>query len=84
MQMAPSTRQRVGTIKTVVSTRPYRTHYSYLKLLSGLPTDTVQIESIKVSPDPPKPGQNLTVTVNAAVTGAIEVLFPEFVGITWN
>ncbi|KAI9460885.1 ML domain-containing protein [Lactarius psammicola] len=31
----------------------------------GLPTDPIQIESITVSPDPPKPGQDLTVLVKA-------------------
>ncbi|KAF9460819.1 ML domain-containing protein [Collybia nuda] len=38
----------------------------------GLASDVVQIESINVSPDPPKPGQALTVTVKAAVTSPIE------------
>ncbi|CAE6481108.1 unnamed protein product [Rhizoctonia solani] len=31
----------------------------------GLPSDGVQIKSIEVSPDPPKPGQDLTVKVIA-------------------
>ncbi|KAF8271402.1 ML domain-containing protein [Lactarius quietus] len=31
----------------------------------GLNTDAIQIDSITVSPDPPKPGQDLTVTVKA-------------------
>ncbi|KAJ7597120.1 ML domain-containing protein [Mycena floridula] len=34
--------------------------------------NTVEITSIKVSPDPPKPGQNLTVTVSAEVLEPIE------------
>jgi hypothetical protein len=38
----------------------------------GLPTDPIQIQSIQVSPDPPKPGQDLTVTVKAHVTERIE------------
>ncbi|PPQ88662.1 hypothetical protein CVT25_010238 [Psilocybe cyanescens] len=33
----------------------------------GLDTDPVQIISIQVSPDPPQPGKDLTVTVNASV-----------------
>ncbi|KAH7334395.1 ML domain-containing protein [Rhizoctonia solani] len=31
----------------------------------GVPSDGVQIKSIEVSPDPPKPGQDMTVTVVA-------------------
>ncbi|KAI0257565.1 ML domain-containing protein [Lactifluus subvellereus] len=31
----------------------------------GLHSDAIQIESISVSPDPPKPGEDLTVTVKA-------------------
>ncbi|KAN0125165.1 ML domain containing protein [Russula decolorans] len=38
----------------------------------GLPTDAIQIESISVSPDPPKPGQNLTVTVEASALEEVE------------
>lgn len=40
---------------------------------SGLPTDAVQIESIAVTPDPPKPGQDLTIEVKALVKEIIEV-----------
>jgi hypothetical protein len=40
---------------------------------SGLPSDIVQIESIEVKPDPPKPGQDLTVRVKASATDIIEV-----------
>ncbi|EIM92953.1 uncharacterized protein STEHIDRAFT_117878 [Stereum hirsutum FP-91666 SS1] len=32
----------------------------------GLSSDPIQIESIDVSPDPPKPGENMTVTVKAS------------------
>ncbi|KAJ6467726.1 ML domain-containing protein [Mycena sanguinolenta] len=38
----------------------------------GLPTDTVQIKSISVSPDPPKIGTELTVTVDVEVVETIE------------
>ncbi|KAF9569648.1 hypothetical protein CPC08DRAFT_812643 [Agrocybe pediades] len=38
----------------------------------GLPTDPIQIRSISVSPDPPRPGEDLTVTVNADVKEKIE------------
>lgn len=35
--------------------------------------DLVEISSIDVSPDPPKPGQNLTVNVKGTVKEIIEV-----------
>ncbi|KAJ7110120.1 MD-2-related lipid-recognition domain-containing protein [Mycena epipterygia] len=38
----------------------------------GTPSQPLQIGSINVSPDPPMPGQDLTVTVNAVVTETIE------------
>ncbi|KAF8216127.1 ML domain-containing protein [Mycena galopus ATCC 62051] len=37
-----------------------------------VPSNPVHIESIKLSPDPPLPGQDLTVTVKASVTEVIE------------
>ncbi|KAJ7706082.1 ML domain-containing protein [Mycena rosella] len=38
----------------------------------GLPSQSLQIGSIELSPDPPVPGKDLTVTVNAVVTETIE------------
>ncbi|KAF8898658.1 ML domain-containing protein [Infundibulicybe gibba] len=38
----------------------------------GTQADPIQIKSIKVSPDPPKPGEDLTVEVNAIATRTIE------------
>ncbi|KAF8198922.1 ML domain-containing protein [Pholiota molesta] len=38
----------------------------------GLSTDPVQIESITVSPDPPEPGQDMTVTVKGTAREVIE------------
>ncbi|ORX40120.1 ML domain-domain-containing protein [Kockovaella imperatae] len=38
----------------------------------GTAADVVQLKSIKVSPDPPVPGKNLTVTVDAEVLQVIE------------
>jgi hypothetical protein len=38
-----------------------------------LSTDAIQIESINVSPDPPKPGQNLTVIVEASAMEEVKV-----------
>ena len=39
----------------------------------GSTSDVVQIESITVSPDPPKPGEDLTVTVKGTAQENIEV-----------
>ncbi|WOO77366.1 Phosphatidylglycerol/phosphatidylinositol transfer protein [Vanrija pseudolonga] len=38
----------------------------------GLPSDAITIESISVSPDPPEPGKNLTVTVEATANEVVE------------
>ncbi|KAH9175352.1 ML domain-containing protein [Lactarius sanguifluus] len=38
----------------------------------GSPTDSIQIDSISVSPDPPKPGQDLTVRVKASAQERVE------------
>ncbi|KAF8481171.1 ML domain-containing protein [Russula ochroleuca] len=38
----------------------------------GLPSDAIQIDSISVYPDPPMPGQNLTVIVEASAQEEIE------------
>ena len=53
-----------------------------LPLFQGFPTDAVQIDSISVFPDPPSPGQNLTVLVNARAQKEVEVCpraYPLFV-----
>jgi hypothetical protein len=41
--------------------------------LIGEPSDVVQIKSLKVSPDPPKPGEDLTVTVVGVANQQIKV-----------
>jgi hypothetical protein len=41
--------------------------------IAGLPTDVVQIQSLDVDPDPPKPGQNLTIHASGTVQKAIVV-----------
>ncbi|KAH9022959.1 ML domain-containing protein [Lactarius pseudohatsudake] len=38
----------------------------------GSPTDSIQIDSITVSPDPPQPGQDLTVRVIASAQEQVE------------
>ena len=38
----------------------------------GLPTDAIQVTSLVVSPDPPQPGKDLTVTVTGEATNVIE------------
>lgn len=40
--------------------------------LTGDPSYPVQLDSIEISPDPPLPGHDLTVTVKALVTNVIE------------
>lgn len=51
----------------------------------GEETDAVEVKSIEVSPDPPKPGQNLTVTASGIVKSRIEVSamdgYPHLLGI---
>ncbi|KIJ21675.1 hypothetical protein PAXINDRAFT_173771 [Paxillus involutus ATCC 200175] len=38
----------------------------------GLPTDAIQLKSISLFPDPPKPGQDLTITVVGTAAEIIE------------
>ncbi|KAJ7024491.1 putative vacuole protein [Mycena alexandri] len=38
----------------------------------GLPTDAILLKSIEVSPDPPAPGKNLTITVKGTANQRIE------------
>lgn len=40
--------------------------------LLGSASDPIQIESIEVTPDPPKPGQDLTVLVKGTAQDAVE------------
>ena len=40
---------------------------------AGDPSDSVIIKSLNISPDPPKPGQQVTVTINAYTSEVIEV-----------
>lgn len=42
-------------------------------LIAGLDSDVITIESFEISPNPPQPGQNLTVTVKATASETIEV-----------
>lgn len=51
---------------------PIRTMDSWSYVDCGLATDAIQLKSIKVSPDPPVPGKNLTVTVEGDVLETIE------------
>lgn len=50
----------------------YRPHVT-LPFLQGSYFDPVRIQSITVSPNPPKPGQDLTVTVHAVTRERIDV-----------
>lgn len=40
---------------------------------SGSPSDALQIDSIKISPDPPKPGQDLTIVASGRAQSKIDV-----------
>ncbi|KDQ63665.1 hypothetical protein JAAARDRAFT_148241 [Jaapia argillacea MUCL 33604] len=53
--------------RLVPTDTPIRTTAGWDWADCGLPTDPVQIESISVTPDPPKPGEDLTVNVKAIV-----------------
>lgn len=45
-------------------------------VLAGEATDAIQIKSLRVSPDPPKPGHNLTIYASGTVTDLIDVSSP--------
>ena len=45
----------------------------YFSYSQGAPTDPVHIKSIEVSPDPPKPGANMTVKVIGQADEQVEV-----------
>ena len=49
------------------------TFLSPLLVLKGEPTDAIQIKDIKISPDPPKPGHNLTIYASGTVNQLIDV-----------
>lgn len=46
---------------------------SLLTACSGYPEDPVKINSIKITPDPPQIGENMTVTVEVTAREKIEV-----------
>jgi hypothetical protein len=68
-----STPQIPGATKTVVSAKVLTSDSSKRSSHPGLSTDIVQIESIEVKPNPPKPGQDLTIIVKASTSDTIEV-----------
>lgn len=59
-------------MKTVVSLLSWTVSAS-INRDTGSSTDVIDIESIVVSPDPPKPGENMTVEVRGTVKETIEV-----------
>jgi hypothetical protein len=72
--VAQSIRQIVGLILIAVSSEPLPTSTRLRDSVpSGKPEDIVQIKSIHVIPDPPQPGQNLTVNFSGHVTETIKV-----------
>lgn len=73
--MASSTRPKVGVGSIAVS-RSYGIHITRSSCPTpsqGLSTDPIQVESIEVFPNPPKPGQNLTVIVEASTQERVQV-----------
>jgi hypothetical protein len=44
--------------------------------ITGEPTDVIQIKSLRISPDPPVPGKNLTIYAAGTVKDLIDVSRP--------
>ncbi|WWD04914.1 phosphatidylglycerol/phosphatidylinositol transfer protein [Kwoniella europaea PYCC6329] len=61
-----------GKVFTTVKAGDVRTMDSWSYVDCGLATDAVQLKSIHVTPDPPVPGKNLTVEVEADVIEPIK------------
>ncbi|KAK6908146.1 phosphatidylglycerol/phosphatidylinositol transfer protein [Kwoniella mangroviensis CBS 8507] len=61
-----------GKVSTTVKDGDVRTMDSWSYVDCGLATDAVQLKSIHVTPDPPVPGKNLTVEVEADVIEPIK------------
>ncbi|KAG2366616.1 ML domain-containing protein [Suillus spraguei] len=55
-----------------VMSQPVHTMEGWSWTDCGSPADVIQLESISLSPDPPKPGQDLTVTVVGTAQGRVE------------
>ncbi|KAF8349994.1 ML domain-containing protein [Amanita rubescens] len=51
---------------------PVRTNQKWSYTNCGLETDAVQLKSLEVFPDPPKPGQNLTIKAKGIVVDEID------------
>jgi hypothetical protein len=65
--------QDCGEISHLYSYRVARAIYMLRFLQKGLPTDAIQVQSISISPDPPVPGQDLSVTAVGTARETIEV-----------
>lgn len=70
--MAVSIQRKAGVLLIAVSIAIPLSFDPGLTQKLGLPTDLVTIKSLTVSPDPPQPGKNLTVTVSGTVHQTIE------------
>lgn len=76
MKKLLSVQQRAGdTLIAVCGSILVEIQFLRCVLFLGLPSDPVQIESIQLSPDPPKPGDDLTVTVDGIVSVTLSVGF---------
>ncbi|KAI6047568.1 ML domain-containing protein [Pisolithus marmoratus] len=58
--------------REIVLDAPARTMEGWSYVDCGLPTDVVQIQSISLFPDPPKPGADLTITAVGTVNEVVE------------
>ncbi|KAJ7645161.1 ML domain-containing protein [Mycena polygramma] len=56
--------------RLVTSEKTLAAEWSYIDC--GLPTDAILLQSLSISPDPPVPGKDLTITVQGRVTQRIE------------
>ena len=59
-------RLRCATVRTITQ---FHTHAQH----AGDPSDPVHIKSIEISPDPPKPGEDMTVKVVGQADEVVEV-----------
>ena len=85
MKKLLSVQQRAGiTIIAVCGSIVVELESGLQRLFLGLPSDPVQIESIHLLPDPPIPGQDLTVIVDGTVLKTLEVSLCLKIFIQWD
>ncbi|KAG6334292.1 hypothetical protein ID866_4789 [Astraeus odoratus] len=70
--LAGSAFARIQSEQEVIQDAPVHTMEGWSYVDCGLAADPIQLESISVIPDPPRPGQDLTVVVKGHVTDTIK------------